>query len=519
MRVVLRQTFPLGRFHATPWRVNPFDDPFGEWPPSPWRLVRAICARWYQWQRERGDRESGDIDSLLRALCGSRYAFWLPPFARRGMVLRQYQPATFGWHPPLKEKKDKKTGEKKAVPGIRAYGTTLVQDNAWCVPPDDADESAVWWFVDGDAWTQNLMGILDRCLDRIVYFGRAETLTVIERRNFADRIDPNCTLDGRPRSAESIPVLVPTGEARREDVERITDDKAAKGRTVPPGARWLYAEIPRRPQTRERLRRPAPPRTNLIQFALGWAVAPELRSAVRLTAAFRSRVLSAFVRARSGDPKGTWSTAPAAVREEASGLSGKNASGDRLEGHRHAAFLVWVEDDLITRLLVWRPEDPFSADEHGAILRAAERALSWAAIGAQGGEEWTVRLVPLDRAVPPPPGLDGRRARCWESVTPYVPPRHQLRRSKPRASESIEAQVRRELGLRGFVGAELAIVQETGRPEWVCVHVPRRERGKRAFVGDRLGYWLRLVFSEPVVGPLTLGHSAHFGLGQFRPER
>jgi CRISPR-associated protein Csb2 len=30
MRVVLKQIFPLGRFHATPWRVNPFDDPYGE---------------------------------------------------------------------------------------------------------------------------------------------------------------------------------------------------------------------------------------------------------------------------------------------------------------------------------------------------------------------------------------------------------------------------------------------------------------------------------------------------------
>ena len=52
MKLVLRQEFPLGRFHATSWRVNPYDDPHGEWPPSPWRLVRAVTARWYQWARE-----------------------------------------------------------------------------------------------------------------------------------------------------------------------------------------------------------------------------------------------------------------------------------------------------------------------------------------------------------------------------------------------------------------------------------------------------------------------------------
>ena len=46
MRVVLRQRFPLGRFHATHWRANPFDKELaGEWPPSPWRLTRAAVSR------------------------------------------------------------------------------------------------------------------------------------------------------------------------------------------------------------------------------------------------------------------------------------------------------------------------------------------------------------------------------------------------------------------------------------------------------------------------------------------
>ena len=45
MRLVLQQSFPLGRFHATQWKANPFDKELaGEWPPSPWRLVRAIVA-------------------------------------------------------------------------------------------------------------------------------------------------------------------------------------------------------------------------------------------------------------------------------------------------------------------------------------------------------------------------------------------------------------------------------------------------------------------------------------------
>ena len=44
MRIVLEQQFLLGRVHATPGRANRFDDPHGEWPPSPWRLVRLVPA-------------------------------------------------------------------------------------------------------------------------------------------------------------------------------------------------------------------------------------------------------------------------------------------------------------------------------------------------------------------------------------------------------------------------------------------------------------------------------------------
>jgi len=105
MRVVLRQEFPLGRFHATPWRVNPFDDPHGEWPPSPWRLIRAVTARWYQWAREAGKEPErpehiAELERLQTALCLSTYTFHLPPSARRGTALRQYHPTTLDMTPP-----------------------------------------------------------------------------------------------------------------------------------------------------------------------------------------------------------------------------------------------------------------------------------------------------------------------------------------------------------------------------------------------------------------------------------
>lgn len=76
-------------------------------------------------------------------------------------------------------------------------------------------------------------------------------------------------------------------------------------------------------------------------------------------------------------------------------------------------------------------------------------------------------------------------------------------------------QIRREV--QGREIAEDVEVELVGTPQWVSVHVPRREASKRAFIGDRRGQMVRLRFTTPVVGPIRLGHSSSFGLGLFRP--
>jgi CRISPR-associated protein Csb2 len=501
MKLVVRQEFPLGRFHATPWRVNPYDDPYGEWPPSPWRLVRAVTARWYQLAREASpEPDVSQLERLQAALCRSTYAFHLPLSARKGSPLRQYHPTEFGWRP---------AGAN--VASTRSYGTSLVQDNYWCVPP----EAPVWWFIEGDEWTDDLRELLGQCLERMTYFGRAETLTRARVTGSTDEIPPaNCTLADK-RGAGAAPLLSPLDTATREDIERTTDNPEAAKRAVPPGAQWLYAVRPQRPAARERRRDPEHrPDCHLMQFAIGWNVSPEPRAVVRLTSRFRGAVLRELFRLKTGDESANWTRASREVREAAADMTGKDASGDALKGHRHTEFLAWCEDDQPTRLFVWRGARAFDADEQEAILLAAARDVSWAAAGSDT-DEWKVRLVPLDRAVPPPPGFGSQSAKVWESVTPYVPPRHHLRGVKEREGESMAEQIRREV--QGRELAQDVEVELVGTPQWVSVHVPRREANKRVLIGDRRGQMVRLRFSAPVVGPIRLGHSSSFGLGLFRP--
>lgn len=503
MRLVFRQEFPLGRFHATPWRVNPFDDPHGEWPPSPWRLVRSITARWYQWAREAPTvPDIAELEQLQSALCSSIYSFHLPADARRGSPLRQYHPTEFGWNPKEKKKASR-----------RSYGTSLVQDNYWCVTPG----VPLWWFIEGEQWTDNLAFIVKHCLERVTYFGRAETLTRICLASAAAAVpEVNCMLTEQ-RTPNSVPVLAPGQDATRADVERVTDDAESVKRTVPPGARVLYAVRPSRPSTRApRKTTFIRPSCHLLQFAVGWNVSPDPRAIVRLTTRFRGAVLRELLRIKTGDAYATWARADRSVREAIANMVGKEPDGNPLKGHRHTEFLTWCEDCAPTRLLVWRGSLAFDEDEQEAILIAAARDVSWAVAGPDS-DVWKVRLIPLDRAVPSPPGFDGIGARCWESVTPYVPPRHYLRGGKQRDRESVTAQIHRELSQRGFTNAEQIGVEPIGQASWVAVHVPQREASRRAFLGGRYGIAVRLVFPAPVVGPIRLGHSSSFGLGLFRP--
>lgn len=504
MRLVLRQSFPLGRFHATPWRINPFDDPYGEWPPSPWRLTRAVVARWYQWRREEaGTWPEDELQILIRALCTSDYCFYLPEQARQSVILRQYQPVEFGWNPAT----------KKAA-GVRSYGTSLTQDNAWCISPNES----LFWFVEGDGWTPELADILDRCLERIVYFGRAEALTNICRTDQARAVAANVALSESKTSGGLVPVLVPCRDVTQADVERVTQDPLA-ARNIPQGARLLYARRPPRPPAREAPRRmPIRPDTHLIQFALGWAVAPEQRATVRLTARFRAAVLRNLIFTKTKGATAKWSDAPVDVRDEVAGMTGKDSQGEPLRGPRaHAEFLLWWDGDVPIRLLVWRGARPFDKDEQESILRAAAQELSWAVAGLDA-EAWTIKLVPLDAAVPPPTGFDGASVTAWRTLTPYVPARHNLRGGKVRESETIDNQIRREIATRGYASStELLSVEEIAPPTWVAVHVPRRQADRRPFIGDRRGYLLQIVFSRPLAGPVRLGHSSSFGLGLFSP--
>src|SRR3982750_3137008 len=55
MPVTIQLKFPAGRYHATQWGHH-VNEGVPEWPPSPWRITRALAAALYTrcWELDRG---------------------------------------------------------------------------------------------------------------------------------------------------------------------------------------------------------------------------------------------------------------------------------------------------------------------------------------------------------------------------------------------------------------------------------------------------------------------------------
>ncbi len=487
MPLAIEQFFPQGRFHATRWRENPFADGFGEWPPSPWRLLRALAARWFQYSREMGDRDEGAVERLLRRLAAERPEYYLPP-AIKGTTLKQYQPTrTMEWTPA-----------GAGTGAVKRAETTLFPDGYFVVDPK---QPIIWQWAEMDLSGRD-RDLLAQLLARMTYFGRAESRTFLTLSNRYEK--PNC----RPAlSGGNAPVLCFAAGSELNFGALLGDsDKAPlNGAPVPPGTEWVFY---RRPEPEPIQMRTEPAKFEPVphvQFALGGHVLPPIPLWIKVTERFRGRILREF----AGD---------AASRRL---LSGKADRGRPLRGaHEHAFFLLWPVEERKSpsRLIVWRRGERFRKDEIEAMMLSAGKPIPW----TSEREGWTVQVVPLPLSTALPKHFEAR-ARVWESVTPFVRPhnRHAQRSNGKSRPEEEPENICGRLIEKVWGVRPIRVERIRDDAPWVKLHETAEMRRERRAGGDRQlhvgpGYYLRVYFAEEFQGPLIVGDSAHYGLGVFR---
>lgn len=541
VRIEIR--FLTGRYHATPWdsHVNEGDV---EWPPSPWRLLRALIATGYQ---KLGWTEIPDAGrELLESLAGTTPAYRLPPAV--SAHTRHYMP----------------------IPKGRSESTTKVLDTFVHVGRD-LPLGVAWPASLGESATQ----LLDQLLANLTYLGRAEGWASARRvQAWTDEGAVSCSTE-RPRELCTPRRLLmvdaadtyaawrtaqveharerrlaelraldekkgkePRSKLGKSDTQRIeasfpadlvealqarTGDLRGAGWTQPPGTRWVTVWRPERamraaePTMRHTAGQALPTMALLALYSdsKSGSTLPPTTDAVR-----RAEMLHDAIVRNAAKGAG-----PRALEV----LTGTRDGEPLQEGHQHLHVLPMSLDDArgrrLDHVLLWAPAG-FDDDAQDAILgvrRTYAKDLPPASVRCVGVSDGPVMasLVPVTR-----------RSRHWRSLSPYVPARYLKRGGR----NSLAGQIRHELISRGFSEpAEIQVaVRVTGRgDEWVDAATWRAdqspplssrfrhfriERGKRwRSPRQRLRLDIRIGFSEPVEGPISLGYASHFGLGLFGP--
>lgn len=529
--------FPAGRYHATPWARH-VNEGVPEWPPSPWRLLRSLVA---VWKTKAAHLEEEQVKALFRKMTVPP-SFHLPP-ATMGHT-RHYM----RWY---------KKGPQDQ---------TLVFDAFVCVEPG-SDVVVAWPEICLDDRQREVLGQL---LEKLGYLGRAESWC-LARLLDSFRGEVNALpLNGRDQAAhqETVRVLCPHPEKALTD-EYVTVRKE-KGRgknkttTVkstydpawnicmetaqlhkekwsdPPGSRWVtylrsadcFQERTVTP-TKIRVTRPG---MQILRFSLDSAVLPLVTETLPVAEAARRIAMGIYKRQELQVHYGGQIPNPLpkdAPVPKSAVFSGKDADGNKLEGHQHAYFLPTDEDGdgRLDHLTVYAAEG-FPQTELRALdaLRILKR---WTREEAAH----PLRLLLLgmgrldDDYRPGPLGS----ACVWSSVTPYVAARYAKTRGKNRIdlrdAEAVTAFLMDDLRsqIEAVLGSQAAQKVETVEPLMeggafkICGRRPiefKRYRQKRSDDGGRrLAGAFRITFRKAVPGPIALGHSAHFGLGLFMPIR
>lgn len=452
MSVTIGIRFPWGRYHATPWDRS-VNEATVEWPPSTWRLLRALYATW----NCRAPELAEDVVVSSLRLLAPPPDIYLP--RRAEAHSRHYFPDM-------------------------GHGTDKVFDPFVAV--DRTAEVLFRWEADV---TDRESACIGRLCNALPYLGRAESLCV------ARLVPPSesGSEDGwiRPGAGGSLlepssRVLVPLLPLDPGALTATPRTVRRAGRPTPTGSRWVQYAVPA-PSVPHRgtlhLRRAWRAPTTVL-LALDAPALPSVYDTVWMADVTRQ---AALARHESSSP-----TLEGKVRRE------EAAEPELLRGHAHAHYLPLDRDKdrLLDTIAVWAPRG-FSEGELQALGRI-RRLFS----GQPGFRPVRCRTI----AVGSPTRLGWERdGVVWTSETPFIPYRHQKRQT---AEAFLSAELTREVEARGLPPVRLEAVLPGS---WLNF---RRERPGQA--GQRRALGLRIRFDERVTGPISLGALSHFGMGQFR---
>ena len=474
----IRLIFPAGRYHGTPWGRH-VNEGVPEWPPSPYRLLRAL---YDVWQRKCFDLPEQEVREVLEGLGSGVPRFTLPDAV--ATHTRSYLSAN------AKDPTDKNL----------VFDSFLVFDR-----PHACYIS--WPHLD---LSQASRLTLNRLLNNLNFLGRSESWVQAEVWSNSIEDGHVCDVAGvaeREGELMSVACVAPPsehkGKASWMDALTFSTSNLLKEKaSSPPLLRQVRYILPQGAIVTDPARRHRRRSMNVQSVLLGLdaTVLPLVTTTLEVAEQIRTRLMGAH-KLRMGNDETRVSSV----------FSGKTADGKRRLDHGHVYILPLGsrhqgKQGRIDRVLILNPNplQPFSEDELDAVRGVRE-------LYQRDGRPHVRCVVTWQGLLDAP--VERKPATVLVSTTPFVPPHH-WRKGRD-FLQFLTDQVRREC-LHHRVGATPSEVERlTTIPGLFDVVEYRRNRKDDPV---RPGYALRLTFPEKVLAPFAIGYGAHFGLGQFEPE-
>jgi CRISPR-associated protein Csb2 len=510
MPIAIALSFLGGRFHATPWGRH-VNEGVPEWPPSPWRLLRALAATW-----KRKLSTDALVNQHAESVLGQLVA---PPVFKLPSATvahtRHYMP----WY--------------KKGPADK----TLVFDS-FVALEHSAELGLHWPEANLTAPEQEALA---RLLAHLNYFGRAESWVSARICNdwnslggmpcsWLDSATGEVGPDLQRENADPVRALCADPQTWKEwgygadagqpspkwNLLAETLDLHKERWSDPPGSKWLTYFRPREALSPKPARKRddsnvwfaqwglTPTSPAVARYALDGSVLPRLQDTV-----YVAEIARRYVQGLHGRRFGKASSPL---------FSGKQADGEkREEGHAHAFYLPLDNDDdgRLDQLLIVAPQ--------GLTLEELKTLSVFRKMHGPGGMDLSLMLLEvcrLERATV------WQSARRWQSVTPFIVTRHYKERGAKRDTfpreRLAEMVLREELARRGLPApidiqplAERELLRAGRKLPWREFRQHRvMGNGQR---GADFGKGFVIEFAEKVPGPIALGYACHFGLGLFVP--
>jgi len=468
--------FLSSRYHATPWGHN-VNEGIVEWPPSPYRLVRALVD---VWKRRKPKWPAERVEPILQALCEPP-KFLLPPAT--ASHTRSYL----------------NSNQKDPFAQQLIFDAFVVTDR----------NSKLLLGVETDL-PQEKVGDLNELLEELNYLGRSESWVkaqVVVREpdvewncfpvsenammENTETVQLSCLLS--PEEHDQLPYK-PESATWLNALCMTTKEILMEGWSSPPAMRMLdyQRSVNALKPTLRKMSQPSKTKFHCAKYQLQSSVLPRVQETVQFSERIRAYLMGIHKRIQGDDPS-----------KVSMIFSGKNPEGGKLTGHKHAYYLPLDEDgDGRLDHLIVVAKNPFSHSELKALdlLRSVWQS--------KGRPDVNIILVSLSE------DKDEHSSYGWASATPFVTTRHH-RKGRGTYEEWLTKEIKKECSFHGIPEpTEIQLIGATldSHPiRWM--EFTRSRKSKTPL----RGHGCILSFAEPIKGPFALGALCHFGLGLFIP--